>query len=106
MAKGGKRPGAGRPIKHTKRFQLALVNEVGLLKAQNPRWTNQMILDELERQGKLKGTIRSGVTRLLETRFNVYKTPEGEVDRREILTQVEREGVLAALPTLPIEKGD
>lgn len=104
MPRGGKRPNAGRPKRHTSKFKIALINEVGLLKAQNPFWTNQMILDELEKQGKLKGSARSGVTRLLETRFNVRKTPDGTVDTREILTTTNRDGILAALPTLPIKK--
>jgi hypothetical protein len=104
MARGGKRPNAGRPTKHDNQFRLALVNEVGLLKAGNPLWTNQMILDELERQGKLQGSARSGITRLLETRFNTYQTPEGTVDTREILTSKNRDGILGALPKLTDKK--
>jgi hypothetical protein len=104
MGKGGKRPKAGRPIKHDTKFRFALVNEVGILKAQHPLWTNQMILDDLERQGKLAGSARSGITRLLETRFNVQSTPDGEVDSREVLTTTNRDGILSVLPVLPIKK--
>jgi hypothetical protein len=104
MPRGGKRPNAGRPQKYGPGYKIALINEVGSLKAQNPLWTNQMILDELERQGKLKGSTRSSITRLLETRYNVHQTLDGEVDTREILTTDDRSGVLGALPTLPIKK--
>lgn len=104
MPRGGKRPNAGRPQKYAPGFKTALTNEVGSLKAQNPLWKNQRILDELERQGKLDNTSRSTVTRMLETRYNVHQTPDGEVDMREILTTHDRSGILGALPTLPIKK--
>ena len=104
MPRGGKRPNAGRPKKYGPGYKIALINEVGSLKAQNPLWNNQRILDELEQQGKLKGNARSSLTRLLETRYNVYQTPDGEVDIREILTTDDRSGILGALPTLPIKK--
>lgn len=100
MPKGGKRPNAGRPKKYASNFHLGLINEVGLIKAKNPRWKNQQILDELQRQGKLTNKARATVTRMLESRFNVFQTEDGEIDLREALTTLERNGLLAALPTL------
>lgn len=100
MPRGGRRPNAGRPQKYTPGFHIRLINEVGLLKAANPRWTNQQILDELVRQGKLDNKARATVTRKLETRFNKVKTEDGEVDLREVLTTLDREGILSILPTL------
>lgn len=100
MARGGKRPNAGRKQKYASDFQLRLINAVGLLKAQNPLWTNQRILDELESQGKLDKMARATITRKLEKRFNKVDTEDGEADLLEILTTTDRTGILSVLPTL------
>jgi hypothetical protein len=100
MPRGGKRANAGRPLKYPKHFRIALINDYGLLKAKNPLWTNQQILDQLQAEGKLDKKARSTVTRLLEPRYNRYITIDGSFDLKELLTTLNRNGILAALPTL------
>lgn len=102
--KGGRRPNAGRPIKYNSEFKSALVNDVGLLKAQHPSWTNQQILSELIAQNKINKSDKRGVSRLLEKRFNTRATIDGEVDIREIFTTPKRIGILQLAPRLSIKK--
>jgi len=100
MPRGGKRPNAGRPMKYGPGFRIALLNDFCLLKAQNPRWKTEEVFNELERQGKTRGMKIGTLKRMVETRYVKFKTAEGEVDMREVLSTTRREGILAALPTL------
>jgi hypothetical protein len=100
MPRGGKRANAGRPLKYPKNFRIALVNEYGLLKAKNPLWTSQQILDQLQAEGKIDKKERATITRMLEPRYNRYTTIDGNFNLKELLTTSNRDGILAALPTL------
>jgi len=102
MPRGGKRANAGRPLKYPKNFRIALINEYGLLKAKNPLWTDQQILDQLQADGKIDKKGRSTITRMLEPRYNRYITIDGSFNLKELLTTSNRDGILAALP--PLEK--
>jgi hypothetical protein len=104
MPRGGERPNAGRPIKYDYTFRLALANEVGLLKARNPRWKNGKILDELVRIGKRHAEDRTQLPRLLESRYNIIDFDGENIDLRDLLTRADREGILQALPELPTKK--
>ena len=100
MPRGGKRANAGRPKKYPKNFRIALLNDYGMLKATNPLWTNQQILDQLQAEWKIDKKGRRTITRLLEPRYNRYTTIDGNVNLKELLATPNRGGILAALPTL------
>jgi len=100
MPRGGKRPNAGRPKKYPEGFRFALLNDYGLLKATHPLWTSQQILDQLQTEGKIDKKGRRTITRMLEPRYNRYTTIYGNFNLKELLTTPNRDGILAALPTL------
>ena len=90
MPKGGKREGAGRPIKFTFEKKLALANEVTLLQKKDKALNIGGALIILERQGLIRPESRAR-----------YLTPE--YIKKEILSVLkehERTGILATLPRL------
>ena len=90
MARGGKRPGAGRKPTFTFGKKLALANEISLLRQKNPKLSNAKALDQLEAKGLIRPHTRKR-----------YLTPKFfDEEIRRILEEHERIGILALLPRL------